>query len=364
MGEKFLHLRACGVLAAAAALACMATPGSALASASWHVAPPANSGQPHYIQVADLFGPSDEEKAAAAAAAQREQAQDASIRTLTQRIGDLESALQQLTGQLEEANHRAEMLQARITQMQKDFDYKLCTLAAQQLGATSEGGEDQDNSAPALPCGSLGSAAAVGPGPVTQSPAAQPGQQGPQSYASLSPGRGGVSGPSRPDGVLGTLPAGTSLPQRQNNAAAANASAPAPQQQASLGPGGSRKEFDSAMNLLAKAQYDEARGAFRSFADSYPDDDLTPQAVYWIGAIAYVQKDYPDAARAFAEELKNYPDSVRAPESMLKLGQSLVAMKQTKEGCTTLEAVSSKYPKASRTIRRQAEDARHDAHCR
>ena len=67
-------------------------------------------------------------------------------------------------------------------------------------------------------------------------------------------------------------------------------------------------EYNSAMNLLAKAQrYDEARSAFRSFADSHPEDPLTPQAVYWVGDIAYVQKDYPNAARAFAEQIKKYP---------------------------------------------------------
>ena len=100
-----------------------------------------------------------------------------------------------------------------------------------------------------------------------------------------------------------------------------------------------------------------------AIADANPDDDLAPQAVYWVGAIAFVQKDYPGAARAFAEEIKEYPDSPRAPESMLKLGQSLIAMKQKQEGCTTLGAISSKYPKASRTIRREASKARHEAHC-
>ena len=62
--------------------------------------------------------------------------------------------------------------------------------------------------------------------------------------------------------------------------------------------------------------------------------------------IAYVQKDYPGAARAFAEEIKKYPSSPRAPESMLKLGQSLIAMNQKKEGCTTLGALTSKYPES------------------
>ena len=82
------------------------------------------------------------------------------------------------------------------------------------------------------------------------------------------------------------------------------------------------------MKLLAGTQYDEARGAFRAFADAYPNDELAPQAVYWVGDIAYVQKDYPAAPRAFAEEIKRYPESTRAPDSMLKLGQSLIAMGQ------------------------------------
>ncbi len=115
-----------------------------------------------------------------------------------------------------------------------------------------------------------------------------------------------------------------------------------------------RTQFNTALDLLAKARYDDARAAFRTFADSNPGDDLTPQAVYWIGDIAYVQKDYAGAARAFAEQIKKYPTSSRAPDSMLKLGQSLIAMGQTKEGCMTLGALASKYPTAPKSIVGQA----------
>ena len=76
-----------------------------------------------------------------------------------------------------------------------------------------------------------------------------------------------------------------------------------------------------------------------------------------------MQKDYPSAARAFAEELKKYPSSPRAPESMLKLGQSLLAMNQKQEGCTALAALGSKYPGASKTIVSQAEAVRRAGGC-
>lgn len=281
-------------------------------------------------RVAALFGESDEEKAARL---QREQAQDDSVAALRQRMDAVENSLRRLTGQLEQIDHRINEINSRIERMQKDFDYKLCTMAAQQLGASPEPGEENQ-----LPCGGStpGNAAPAAPPPPANAPAAQ-------DSIHLAP----------PPSVLGTLPAG-----KGPNANAEVAAVTPP-------PASTHKSrYDAAMNMLAKAQYDEARAAFRSFADNFPDDQLAPQAVYWIGDIAYVQKDYPSAARAFAEEIKKYPDSVRAPESMVKLGQSLIAMGQKQEGCTTLGALAAKYPNASKTIVSRAAQDRKAAHCR
>ncbi|HEY5048183.1 MAG TPA: tol-pal system protein YbgF [Rhizomicrobium sp.] len=286
-----------------------------------------------FVQVADLFGESDEEKAERLRLQQREQAQDSSIATLNQRLNDLEETLRRLTGQMEQVDHRVGEFNDRITRMQKDFDYKLCSLSAQQLGATNDTGEQS-----ALPC----------PGQQAASPA--PGQNAP-------PATGAPRRLAAPPGVLGTLPQGaitTPSPQEYPRA-----TAPAPSQSADT-----RARFDAAMNLLARAQYDEARAAFRSFADTYPADDLAPQAIYWVGDIAYVQKDYPTASRSFAEELKKYPQSPRGPESMLKLGQSLLAMDQKKEGCLVLGQLTGKYPDASKTVAERALAARRTAGCR
>jgi tol-pal system protein YbgF len=271
------------------------------------------------MQVADLFGESDKDKQARL---QREQAQDSGIANLNERVSDLENTLRQLTGQMEQLDHRVSEFDAKIARMQKDFDYKLCTLSAQQLAA---GGTDDQN---ALPCNGTPVQSNLGGAPVHLAP---------------------------PPGVLGTLPPGTPLPQ-----ATGSQQGPA-MQTASID---TRPQFDAALNLLAKAQYDEARAAFRAFADAHPKDDLTQQAVYWVGDIAYVEKDYPGAARAFAEELKRFSSSPRAPESMLRLGQSLLAMNQKKEGCTALAALPKSYPTASKTIEAQAVAARKTADCR
>jgi tol-pal system protein YbgF len=245
------------------------------------------------MQLAGLFGESDEE---IAARQQHEDNQDAQIADLKQRLHDLEQSLQQLTGQNEQLGYRVQELRAKFDSQQKDYDYKLCSLSAQLLGAGNTSGQTGES----LPC-NLGADAAGQP----------------------------VLGSG---GTLGTLPQGAAPDKRP--------------------------QFDAAMNLLARAQYDEARAAFRTFADDNPKDALAPQAVYWVGDIAYVQKDYGAAAQAFAEAIKKYPTSSRGPDSMLKLGQSLLALGQIKEGCLTLGAIKSKYPKASASVVSQAASAR------
>ncbi len=253
--------------------------------------------QPRGVQLAGLFGESDEE---IAARQQHEDNQDAQIADLKQRLHDLEQSLQQLTGQNEQLGHRVQELRAKLDSQQKDYDYKLCSLSAQLLGA----GSASDQSGESLPC-TLGADA------------------GTASVGQPTLGSGGT---------LGTLPQGAVHD--------------------------TRPQFDAAMNLLARAQYDEARAAFRTFADDNPKDALAPQAVYWLGDIAYVQKDYGGAAQAFAEAIKKYPTSSRGPDSMLKLGQSLLALGQIKEGCLTLGAIKSKYRNASASVLSQAASAR------
>ena len=281
-----------------------------------------------YIQLADLFGESDEEKAARQ---QKEQSQDEAIGALNDKVRDLEDTVRSLRGENESLTHRVQELDDKIDRQKKDFEYRLCALSAQQLGAGT--GANDPNS---VPCPG-GAAGGNGGGPSGyNAPPPQGGADGEASSRNNEPPQGLAPGP----GVLGTLPADN---------------APTP-----LAPSGSnlQGEYSAAMNLLAKARYDEASSAFRSFADTHPKDALASQAVYWVGDIAYVQKDYAGAARAFAEVIKNYPTSSRAPDSMLKLGQALIASGQKREGCTALAALKEKYPKAPPAVLTQGSDAR------
>jgi tol-pal system protein YbgF len=326
-------LAACALFAASISSAAVSTP-----PVPHYVAPNPSS---NYLRVASLFGESDEEKAARL---QHEADQDAQIKALNTKLNDLEDTVRNLTGQNEDLGHRVNELNGKIDRQQKDFEYRLCALAAQQLGAATGAGD-----ATAVPCpGSTGPAATTSPSFAPGAPA--PAFSGPPTTVGPRGDNGGGAraGLAPPPGVLGTLPAGS-------GGGGGSPMAPAT--------AADHDQYGAAMGLLAKARYDDARAAFRAFADSNPQSDLTPQAVYWVGDIAYVQKDYDGATRAFAEVLKKYPTSVRAPDSMLKLGQALIAQGQKKEGCTALAALPAKYPKAAKILG-QGADARKAAACR
>jgi tol-pal system protein YbgF len=302
---------------------------------------------------AQLFGPSDEEKAREAFQTDgvhelqsTTQQQDARIKTLEDKVQGLTQSLTQATGTNEELSHQIQIQNDKIDKMQKDFAYRLCTLSAQQLGAGDS-----------MNCAAAGTASAVPSGAPQPYSQMRPGDALPPIGSTTIDASGGINAASnappatlppanlrgRPPGTLGTLPAAPSaVPPGVSPTSSA--------------------QYDQAMNLMGRAQYDEAAAAFRAYADANPgDSDLAPQAIYWVANISFIHQDYAPAARTFAEVIKKYPKSSRAPDAMLKLAQSFMGMGQKSEGCTTLGLIKTKYPNASPQTLGQAANLRKTA---
>jgi tol-pal system protein YbgF len=243
---------------------------------------------------------------------------------IMRRMDEFGDSISRLTGQMEELGHQVDLLSQKADRLQKEMDYQRQQPARAQTSAPMPG-----------------DAAA-----------------GEDAVASIAPSQ--ARPPRRSNqpapGVLGQIPADEPLP-----VPGGATPLPPPTPAAS----DSKGEFDSAMNLLSRAQYVPASEAFRAFADAHPDDERASQALYWAGDIAYsAKKDYEEAARNFAELLKKYPMAPRAPEGMLKLGLALLELDQMKEGCAALAALPAKYPNASPTIAARARNERRDNKCR
>src|SRR5712691_2059684 len=290
------------------------------------------------------------------------------------RIQQLENQLRQLTGQNEELQYRNRQLEDRLRSLQGG-------------APAAPGGQ----AAVAQP--NIAAAPPMQPNPVYRQPPAQPGYE-PQSAAQAPiveepPGapqgippaqgrrRGDAFDPSQsptapgapralgggqlaipaeaPIGAPGGRGAGEPLDLAntapRNPAAAPPASPRSPGASAALStlpPSATPKdEFDLGIGYMQRKDYALAEETMRNFAKKYPSDPLTADSQYWLGESFFQRQLYRDAAESFLAVTTKFDKSAKAPDALLRLGQSLAALKEKEAACAALGEVTRKYPLAS-----------------
>lgn len=286
------------------------------------------------------------------------------------RIQQLENRLRQLTGQNEELQYRNRQLEER--------------LRALQGGAQAATGGPPP--AAAQPGIAAAPAAQPGPAPLRQ-PQIQPGpqiaapapivQESPQGLPAQGRRRGDAFDPSQnpnapgapqalgggqlpipaeaPVGAPGGRgagepldlantggprhPAGALPPPRTPGAGAALTTLP---------PSATPKdEFDLGIGYMQRKDYALAEETMRNFAQKYPSDPLMADSQYWLGESFFQRQLYRDAAESFLAVTTKFDKSGKAPDALLRLGQSLAALKEKEAACAALGEVMRKYPRAS-----------------
>jgi tol-pal system protein YbgF len=106
-------------------------------------------------------------------------------------------------------------------------------------------------------------------------------------------------------------------------------------------------EYQTAFNLMKDGKYDEAATALKDFHARYPDHELAPNALYWLGEAHYVRRDYASALAAFESLMQQYPGNRKAPDALLKLGYCQLELKQTGAARATLARVVQEFPGSS-----------------
>ena len=128
---------------------------------------------------------------------------------------------------------------------------------------------------------------------------------------------------------------------------------PAPQ--AATGPGGPgaqpapqapplKETLQAGVRDYNAAKYDVASGEFQDVVHYYPMDDLAGTAQFYLGEIAYRQKSYADAIKAYNAVLEGFPGSAKAPAAQLRKGLSLLQMNKKDAGITELKLLVKRHP--------------------
>jgi tol-pal system protein YbgF len=138
-----------------------------------------------------------------------------------------------------------------------------------------------------------------------------------------------------PGGTVPTsAPAGSS-PQPTGSPTASSPASPAPN---------ADTLYSNGLRDITSGKYDLARSEFQDYLKYYGDTDLASNAQFYLGEIAYSQRQYSQAVTEYEKVLTNYPKSFKLAPARLKKGMALIELGQKSSGVKELREVVKRYP--------------------
>jgi tol-pal system protein YbgF len=102
--------------------------------------------------------------------------------------------------------------------------------------------------------------------------------------------------------------------------------------------------YSNGLRDITSGKYDLARQEFLDYLKYYGDTDLASNAQFYLGEIAYSQKNYDQAVSEFDKVLNNYPKSFKLAPARLRKGMALIELGQKTSGVRELREVVKRYP--------------------
>ena len=304
---------------------------------------------------------------------------------LVMRLNRLENQVRQLTGQVEQLQYRNQQLEQQLARApqggpppraaapppQPQYAPQPQTYPQQQgypqqqesypPGPAPAGGRRGDAFDPSQNPNAPGAPRALGGGgAVAALPPPGPSESDEPPYVGAPGGR--QAGAPLDLGVMAEE-ANNAAPTRREVRQIPGALPPPPPrntsatgQQMVMAPGNTPKdEYDLAYGYVLRKDYALAEDSLRAFMQKYPTDRLAADAQYWLGETQFQRQRYRDAAENFLEVTTKHEKSGKAPESLLRLGQSLAALKEKDAACATFAEIPRKYPRATANVKSSAE---------
>lgn len=258
------------------------------------------------------------------------------LNDLTARVDALEKSVAQLTGQIEQDEHRLDLLSQQSAQDRQEFATRL-----KALEAAAAPTPPTDTSAP-----------------VDAAPPTADGlpPKGAKPFSTVTPVK---TVPAATGKVPATKPA-PSKPAAvvSDDTASADAAVSSTDDPA-------EDAYMAGYKLWTQKKYPQAEAALAAVAKKYPKHKRASYAQNLLGR-AYLDDGQPArAAEAFAANYTTNPHGDRAPDSLYYLGQSLMQLKKPADACRVYDELASAYPdKLAGSLKTRVATARADAKCK
>ncbi len=92
------------------------------------------------------------------------------------------------------------------------------------------------------------------------------------------------------------------------------------------------------------AKYTVATGEFQDVIHYYPLDEMAGTAQFYLGEIAYRQKNFDDAVKSYNAVLEGFPGNTKAPAAQLRKGLALLQLNKKQAAITELRQLIKRHP--------------------
>src|SRR4051794_9561752 len=143
-----------------------------------------------------------------------------------------------------------------------------------------------------------------------------------------------MTAPGQQPGQGGTMPGpgGSSALGGPGGAPAANQAPPL------------QETYQAGLRDFNTGRFQVAQGEFQDVLTYYPQDDLAGNAQFYLGEIAYQQKDYANAVKSYNAVLESFSGSTKAPAAQYHKGLALLAEGKRDAGIRELRALIQRHP--------------------
>jgi len=105
-----------------------------------------------------------------------------------------------------------------------------------------------------------------------------------------------------------------------------------------------KETFQAGLRDYNTGKYSVASGEFQDVIHYYPMDDLAGSAQFYLGEIAYRQKDYASAILAYNALLEGFSGNSKAPAAQLHKGFALIQQGKRESGIHELRLLIQRHP--------------------
>ncbi len=115
-----------------------------------------------------------------------------------------------------------------------------------------------------------------------------------------------------------------------------------------------QETYQAGLRDFNTGRYQVAQGEFQDVLTYYPQDDLAGNAQFYLGEIAYLQKDYTGAVKDYNAVLEGFGGSPKAASAQYHKGLALLAEGKRDAGIRELRALIQRHPQTPEATQARA----------